>query len=150
MRILLIVLLLGLVQCATQSEFPSKEKKVPEKVSIDRSKIKKTIASHRGYMSQCYGKALLGKGSANLSGTLFVSFTIGPDGKATAPRVIPEKSSIQNDVLAQCLFAGITSWDFPVHPEGLDMDIRYPFVFSDRPPTGMQKTMDKFEKLRTR
>lgn len=151
MKILIIILFLGLTQCVMHSKYNDKNEKPPQssqEAAVDRAEIKKTISSHKGYMSRCYGQALMGKGSAKLTGTLFVGFTIGPDGKATAPHVIPEKTTIKSETLEKCLFAGITSWDFPAHPEGIDMDIRYPFVFSDRPPAGMQKTMDKFQSLR--
>lgn len=78
-----------------------------------------------------------------------VQFQVGPDGRAVQPQVIEEKTTLHNENLNQCLFAGITSWDFPVSPDGGKMDIRFPFVFSDAPPAGMQNKMDKFEKLRT-
>lgn len=145
-----LVLLLLLVQCTTPEKTDSTPP--PEKVEskVDRTEIRKTIASHKKYMSHCYGKALVSKNGAKLAGTVFVHFKIGPDGKALNPKMIPEKSTLQNESLNQCLFAGITSWDFPVHPDGLDLDIRYPFQFSELPPTGMQKTMDNFENLRNR
>ena len=90
------------------------------------------------------------KGNAQLKGTVMVHFTVGPDGRAKDPKMVEEKSSLKNKDLNDCLFAGITSWDFPVHPEGIDLDIKYPFQFRDTPPAGMQKTLDKFENLRNR
>ncbi len=143
----ILFLFLLLTQCAT----PPPEKPVEpavEKPSVDRNKIKAAIGSHVKYLSYCYRKALTSEGGAQLKGKVVVNFVVGPDGKATQPKVLEDQSTLKNETLNQCLFAGLTSWDFPVHPEGEKLDILYPFVFSDKPPAGMQKKMDQFENLR--
>lgn len=140
---LLILIPLILVGCMT----PEKPN-TPAPTPIDQTAISKTIASHKKYLSHCYGKAIMEKGGAHLTGTVLINFKVGPDGRAQQPRMIPEQSNLQNKNLNHCLFAGITSWDFPVHPEGKELDISYPFHFKNPPPAGMQKTLDRFEKLR--
>ncbi len=146
MRWILPLSFLLLAHC-TSAPQPSAE---PEVSKMDRSKIQKTIASHRKYLSHCYGKAIMKKEAAKLEGTVFVQFKVGPDGKAFQPQFIPERSTLKDDQLNNCLFAGLTSWDFPVHPEGLELDIRYPFQFKATAPAGMQKKLDQFKNLRSR
>ncbi len=143
---LLLLAFLILTHCSHTEKVESPKTETLE--PVERKKIIKTIQSHRRYLSNCYGQALMGQGSAKLKGTVMVEFSIGPDGKAFSPKVVEEKSTLQNSTLNQCLFAGITSWDFPVHPKGMDLAIRYPFKFRDKPPAGMQKKMDQFEKMR--
>lgn len=145
-----IVLFLLFAQCATPQKQETAEKPAPADPGIDRNEIRKSLATHKKYLSDCYSKSLVTKKGAKLKGTVMIKFLVGPDGRATKPEVIDEKTTLKNQVLNQCLFAGITSWDFPVHPEGKEMDIRFPFHFSDRPPAGMQKKLDKFENLRNR
>lgn len=147
----LIILFLLLSQCTTaekKTSTTSSAQPAQSRQKFDQTKIRQAVASHKKYLSNCYGQALMEKKSAKLAGAVLIRFTIGPDGRATSPAVVPEKSSIDNKTLNQCLFAGITSWDFPVHPDGLDLDTQYLFQFSDKPPARMQKTLDKFEKFR--
>ncbi len=146
MRWILPILFL-LAQCTTPvKEAPPAPEPAPP--SVDRNKIRAAIGAHRKYLSYCYRKALTSENGAKLKGKVLVNFVVGPDGKATNPKMIPEKSTLKNKTLNKCLFAGITSWDFPVHPKGENLDISFPFQFSDLPPAGMQKKLDKFQNLR--
>lgn len=144
---IILFLVFNLAGC--QSPAPAEESQAQKDPKVDRAQIVKTISSHRHYLSQCYGKALTEKGSENLNGTLFVEFKIGPDGRASEPQVIQEKTDLTSPTLIQCLFAGIQSWDFPAHPDGEEIAVRYPFGFRANPPKQMQQKMDAFEKLRS-
>ena len=138
----------ALTHCSSAQKVED-QKPEPSPVSkVDRKAIIKTITSHKKYLSHCYGKTLTKKGNAALKGVVYISFEVGPDGAAKNPKMIDEKSSLKNEDLNKCLFAGITSWDFPVHPEGEPLEIRYPFRFRDTPPANMQNKLNQFEKLR--
>ena len=115
---------------------------------VDKKGISQTIRSHHKYIRQCYGQILTKKGNEKSKGQVMLHFKIGPDGKAFETNTIPEKSSLKNDSLNQCLFAGLQSWDFPVHPDGEEVEVKYPLRFDDRPPADMQKKLNQFEKLR--
>lgn len=145
MRWLLFALLL-LTQCHTTPP-PQKTSDGKNEKAL-RLKVANTIHSHRRYLSQCYGSTLMQRGKAETKGNVFVSFKIGPDGHAFSPVVVPEKSSLQNEKLNQCLFAGLASWDFPVDPARENMEVNFSFQFHDTPPAGMQNKLDKFQNLR--
>jgi hypothetical protein len=148
---LILAFILLLTGCATSA--PQREGALPppqDRISPEtRKQIRQAIVSHHKYMAYCYRQALTSQGGAHLKGKTVVHFVVGPDGKARNPKVVPEESSLQSPRLTECLFEGITSWDFPVHPKGEDMDIIFPFAFSERPPAGMQKKLDQFENLRS-
>lgn len=146
---LLTLMIIGLAHCSSTPE-PQSAKEAPAALvsKVDRKAIIQTIAGHKKYLSHCYGQTLTKKGNARLKGVVMVSFEIGPDGKARQPQVVPEKTSLINPSLNECLFAGLTSWDFPVHPKGEPVVVRYPFRFRDNPPGNMQNKLDQFEKLR--
>jgi len=148
MRWFSLLFFLATTQCTTPEKTSAKKESTA--VKVDRTEIKKTIHSHRKYLSHCYGKILTRKGKEKLKGRVFVNFKIGPDGKAFEPKMVKERSTIQDPQLNKCLFAGLTSWDFPVHAEGEIIEVKYPFRFHGGPPADMQKKMDKFEKLRPR
>lgn len=149
MPILVLALLLASCSSSTIKQSTASNAQIKQ-TKVDRKKISSTIFRHRSYLSQCYGKALTNRGNAKLKGVIFVQFSIGPDGKAISPEVIAEKSTLKNDELNKCLFAGLTSWDFPVHPEGEPLFVRYPFRFHDAPPKNMQNKLDQFQNLKTK
>jgi len=115
---------------------------------VDRGGIRKSITAHNRYIRDCYGKTLLTRGNEQLKGKVMMNFEIGPDGRAHNPQVDPNKSTIHDKNLNQCLIKGLKSWDFPVHPDGKNITVNYPIRFNARPPKNMQKKMDHFENLR--
>ncbi|MEM7646906.1 MAG: AgmX/PglI C-terminal domain-containing protein [Pseudomonadota bacterium] len=117
---------------------------------VDRKGIRKTMLAHRKYIGNCYGKTLVIPGNEDLKGTMTVQFNIGPDGRAREAKVVPERSSLQNPDLSRCLIKGLSSWDFPSHPQGIEVSVFYPFIFRANPPPNMQKKLDLYEKLKTR
>jgi TonB family protein len=143
----LIILSLLITQCtlAVKEDPPAPDF---ENTKQERLKISQTMASHQKYIRHCYGQALEKQQGGSLQGKLMVFFDVGPDGRASDVRVVPERSAINNPTLNRCLISGIQSWDFPVHPQGERMEVYYPFFFTDRPPAGMQKRMDRFQKLK--
>lgn len=141
------LLFILLTQCTTPKKTTPLPPPTPQ-ATIEPAKIKATIHAHRRYLSDCYGQALIKHPQKNATGTVFVEFKIGPDGKAFQPQVIASQSTLHLENLNQCLFAGIQSWDFPVHPNGEELTIKYPFQFNARPAAGMQKKLDQFERLR--
>ncbi len=147
-----LALLILLIGCTSTPEPQQTEGKQAhaEAPKVDRKAISKTIQKHRKYMSHCYGKTITKKGNARIKGLTYVEFSIGPDGRAKNPKMVPEKSSLKNPALNACLFEGITSWDFPVDPTGKEITVIYPFRFNAKPPRNMQKKLDMFENLRSR
>ena len=142
------IFILGLINCTSGQKVEPEKPEPPAASKVDRKAIIKTITSHKKYMSHCYGQTLTKKGNATLKGVVYISFEVGPDGAAKNPKMIEEKSTLKSEELNNCLFAGITSWDFPVHSEGEPLEIQYPFRFKDTPPANMQKKLNQFEKLR--
>ncbi len=145
--LLFIVLFIGCTTSHNKTETPPAVEETA-KPQVDRKEISKAIQSHRKYMSYCYGKTISQKGNAKIKGLTYVEFQIGPDGRGKNPKMLPEKSTLQNPNLNECLFAGITSWDFPVAPDGQEVTVIYPFRFNDQPPTNMQKKLDQFQNIR--
>lgn len=141
-----LIWIFALILCSCQTPQQVADQKSSSK--MDSKGVRKTILSHRKYIGNCYGKTLTQKGSEHLKGAVMVNFVIGPDGKAHSARIIEEQSTIKSKALNDCLLAGLTSWDFPVHPDGKDVTINYPFVFRANPPANMQQKLDQFQKLR--
>lgn len=147
-----LALLILLIGCSSSPEVEKTQETASKKETpkIDRTAISQTIQKHRKYMSHCYGKTMTKKGYARIKGLTYVEFSIGPDGRAKNPKMVPEKSTLKNPALNECLFEGITSWDFPVDPSGQEITVIYPFRFNAQPPRNMQKKLDMFENLRSR
>ena len=128
----------------------SPEKVAPQTpVVMDHKAVASTMESHRKYIGNCYGKALLTKGNENLTGRMLVQFNIGPDGRSHNAQILAKESTIQDKNLNQCILEGLRSWDFPVHPEGKLVSINYPLHFHSKPPQDMQNKLDRFENLRS-
>lgn len=145
MKFIFPILVLFLISCSSTPP-PTPEKKVTQ--SVDRQAIRKTMFTHRRYIQNCYGKALVKKGSEHLKGILVIGFKIGPDGKAHSTKVLDQRSNLKNEQLSHCIIAGLKTWDFPVHPEGIEVSVNYPFVFRDSPPKNMQQKLDQFQKIK--
>jgi hypothetical protein len=145
-HILLLFSLLAFLACSTPPQTDMSDPEVLEQV--DREGINKTMYRHRKHVSNCYGQALLEKGQENLKGKIMMQFRIGLDGKAKDIEALKEESTIDNNSLNDCIISGLKSWDFPVHPQGKVITIKYPLVFSDAPPASMQQKLDQFEKVK--
>ena len=145
MAFLLSALLLVLASCSSTEKTTTKE---PVVEKIDRKAIRQTMLTHRRYIGDCYGRALMAKGNEHLKGTIMIGFDIGPDGKAHSAKVLKERSNIDNAQLSKCIIAGLETWDFPVHPKGIDVSVNYPFVFREAPPKNMQNKLDQFQKIK--
>lgn len=144
--LLLILSLLCFVACGTSPENRTDEPEVLKEV--DRKGISQTMFRHRKHVSNCYGQALTKKGQEKLKGKIMMQFNIGQDGRARAVQALDKESTIQNSDLKDCIVKGLESWEFPIHPRGEVITVKYPLVFSDAPPSSMQNTLDRFEKLK--
>jgi len=144
--LLFILSLTYLVSCGTSPENRTDNPEVLKEV--DRKGISQTMFRHRKHMSHCYGEALTKKGQEKLKGKIMVQFNIGQDGRAREIQALNKESTIQDKDLNNCIVKGLESWEFPVHPKGEVITVKYPIVFSDAPPSSLQNTLDKFEKLK--
>jgi hypothetical protein len=163
--ILIIILFVGChsnqkISSATQAK--SKNKKAPqiklqsleptadlsqEEVARNRKIIQAVIKQQHKFIGNCYGEAILNKGSEHLKGTLMIGFDIDAAGRAHATRVLKKRSNLKSPELQNCLIAGLKNWDFPIETKGAEVTVNYPFIFQDRNPKNMQNKMDEFQKI---
>ena len=146
MKKILIGLTLLLASCST----PEKKVDAPEaaKPKIDRQGIRESFKKHNRYIRSCYQKTLTANPDKKMTGKVTLSFDIDPSGKAQNASVVDKKTSLKDAFLNQCLIEGVSSWDWPVEPNGLTVNVIYPLLFNDKPPADMQNKLDKFQKLR--
>lgn len=144
MKFIVLILFFVLTQCTTGEKTPEQT----AESKVDREGIRQTVLAHKKYIGNCYGRTLVEKGNEDLKGTIMIHFAINPEGKALAPKVVPDRSTINNNQLGQCIMDGIVSWDFPAPTDGKEYTVNYPFVFRDDTPSNMQNKMDRFEKIK--
>ncbi len=110
------------------------EKKVTAKMSSGRadiigtfnqSSLKRTIRRYEPSIRSCYEQEL--RRNPNLSGKVYIDFTIGVTGKVTRASV--GRSSLKSRAVESCIVARVKGWRFPKPPDG-EVEITYPIVFS--------------------
>ena len=92
--------------------------------SIDRERLKRTIAEHREQITPCYESALGEK--PDLEGIVRVRFLIQPDGKVSEAKV--ESHTLDSPELETCLLEKVKDFTFP-RWRGQPISILYPFIF---------------------
>lgn len=147
LKILLLLTATFYIGCTSSQKTTAAQEPKPT-VTMDAKAVQQTISTHHRYLKHCYGQLIAKPGKTDLNGKVVVQFKIGPDGKALEPKMVEELSTLKEMSLNQCLFEGLTTWDFPVHPEGEVVTINYPFAFQSRPPANMQQKLDRFEQIR--
>lgn len=144
-----ILMLLILAGCATQKTQNFEEKQPEIKLAtIDREGIRKTFYKHQRYIRQCYQKTLTANPDKKMNGMVTLNFDIDASGKGKSPSVVEKKTTLNDSKLHQCLYAGISSWDWPVARNGQVVNVIYPLKFNDAPPNDMQKKLDRFKNIR--
>lgn len=99
------------------------ELKAQGEASINADHVRFVVRSHMAQVRSCYDRA---NKNFNLTGTVEIAFAITPEGKAT--RVRTEENTTGSELLAKCLAARISEWQFP-RPVGGEYDLIYPFQF---------------------
>ncbi len=92
--------------------------------SLSSAKIQETVNRRSGALKGCYESEL--KKDDSLQGKIKVQFTIEASGRVNQVKVV---ENTLNATVGQCVTAQIQRWRFP-SPEGGDVTIVYPFVFS--------------------
>ncbi len=135
---------LFLISCSSSP--PAKE---PSPLSAEARKgIKSNFITHRKQISDCYGEAILKKGNEDLAGKLTVKFKINKDGSTSHITSVPEKTTLSDSDLFDCIKGHLSGWTFPIPDDKTEIDVTYPLVFSKDAPKNMQNKLDYFEKLK--
>ena len=90
---------------------------------LEKDVVRKAIEQHISEVKNCYEPEL--KKNERLAGRVLTSFTIGKDGKVTAPKV--EQSTLGNPSVEKCIVGAVSLWDFP-KPKGDKVVVTFPFV----------------------
>lgn len=94
--------------------------------SINREEYREKIKQHLPQFQSCYSEAR--KTDKALKGKIIITFTVDEEGTVTTAEV-DKKSSLNNEVLNQCMISEINKIDFPSPPKGALAEISYPFEF---------------------
>ena len=91
---------------------------------LDPETVAQVINSRLGGVKACYSAAL--KSNPNLSGRVYVEFTIGQEGKVVHVQSI--KNTINSHQVEKCILNSVGTWSFP-EPENGEVTVRHPFIF---------------------
>lgn len=97
----------------------------------DPEAVRGVIRSHMGEIKLCYGATL--ERNPNVEGKLVLNFNIGHDGYITNVDPVQESTNLKDDRFMNCIRDAIATWQFPVPPEGVVAEVKYPFVFGKTP-----------------
>lgn len=93
--------------------------------TLDPSIVAKEVRKRLGAVRTCYERAL--KRNPQLAGKIQICFTIGPTGGVTSANV--DSDTMGDSEVGDCIVDNIKRWRFPA-PEGGDVNVCYPFVFT--------------------
>lgn len=105
--------------CATKSQIVES--------SPEREGIRGAIKSQQREITGCWKEHL--RHHPNDEGKLTLSWEVQPTGEAKEVKVVPEKSTLTNQIFQDCVIAQIQQTKFPPAPEGQEINIVYPFTF---------------------
>jgi hypothetical protein len=98
----------------------------------DSQAVRTVVRENLKQVRDCYESEL--KKVSELEGKVVLAWDIQQDGTVGDCDVL-ENSIDKGDGLAQCLITRVKSWKFQKHSEGKVARVRYPFIFSAKPPT---------------
>lgn len=110
---------------APGSVFADAEETRRQKGTLNRDALQGTVRAHLPEVKFCFQREL--QQDANLSGRVFIRFTVAANGAVTAADV--ESSTVESAAVEGCLAAAVRRWTFP-HPSGDGpATTSYPFTF---------------------
>jgi hypothetical protein len=102
----------------------SKEEKM-----IQKDWVLKIIKSESKSIRSCYEEGL--KTNPDLVGKILVDFEIEVNGSVQVVKV--ESSTINNQIVENCLIEKIKTFTFPPPPEKTVVQVKFPFIFTKVP-----------------
>lgn len=89
--------------------------------------IASVVAQNRQKVRACY-EAERAKNPA-LAGTLTLHFILDPQGNVTQANVVPERTTLKQPSLHQCVLDALRTISFPPSSRGFESQVNYPFDF---------------------
>lgn len=99
--------------------------------TIDREAVRAAVRKSLSSIKSCYEPEY--KKDKSLEGQVTVAWEIQEGGVAKNVHIVPEKTSLKNQIVQQCIVLNLSQIKFPEPPKGTVAEISgYPFMFSTK------------------
>jgi hypothetical protein len=108
------------------SEEPAATNKRPETRTMEV--IRKLVMDNRKAARKCYENARLS--SKDLQGNVVIHFVLDPEGKVKSADLNPERSTLKDPAVVDCVIGVIKGISFPKSSRAMETTANYPFNFT--------------------
>lgn len=99
------------------------------KANMDKEVVKSVVVAHSADIKACYLDAL--NRDKDLKGKIVLRWTV-QDGAVKASEILRDQSTINDQVMENCILAKVNTWMFPESKGEVNID--YPFEFNTEKP----------------